>query len=167
MQEPLFGFETPTYIPKRNGKNANDSFTFLNVYPDGSLSSRYYSLYKNSEWRPINKRKDAVIDKDCFSKISGLLEENKDFFGSFIPAHRFPREGQKQALSMVYVNGDSFFIPDYVLDPNDTTYLPRYEFYPDKDVQKAYLLIREIIVSLSLFVDTFQDNMIWEGHRND
>lgn len=161
MSLPVFGFQAPTHENRKDERTPVTAFTFLKVSAEGRLSYRYENLYKNQEWRPSSAEKTEALPADLFQEVLKIIQNNQSFLESY--ATRLPRcrEDKKHALSLVHFGSACFFVPDYVLDARNTTYLSRYESYPDPDTKKAYQIVRSVISLINTFAKTLPTRPLW------
>jgi hypothetical protein len=161
MSALLFGFQAPTHENRKDDRTPVSAFTFLKVKEDGVLSYRYVNLYKNQEWRPANAYQNEPLPADVFAEIQKILADNHDFIVSYAKACPRCAEDRKHAFALVHFGESEFFVPDYVLDARDTTYLSRYDCYPNPDTQKAYQIIRSIVSLINTFVKSLPTRPLW------
>lgn len=161
MSALLFGFQAPTHENRKDERTPVSAFTFLKVKDDGVLSYRYLTLYKNSEWRPVNAYQNEPLPKDVFEEIKKILSDNSAFVETYAKACPRCEEDRKHAFALVHFSTCEFFVPDYVLDARDTTYLSRYDCYPNPDTQKAYQIIRSIVSLINTFVKSLPQRPLW------
>jgi hypothetical protein len=161
MSELVFGFQAPTHENRKDERTPVSAFTFLKVKDDDILSYRYLTLYKNQEWRPINAYHDEKLPADVASEIKKIIADNADFLLAYAQGCPRCQEDRKHAFALVHFAHCEFFVPDYVLDARDTTYLSRYDCYPNPNTQKAYQIIRSIVSLINTFVKTLPNRPLW------
>lgn len=148
----LFAFTCPTRFYEKSLHLALWDFCGASVDSTGLITYWRGKLPHDLHSLPTTKPSTLQMDPLNFAALKNLLSQDEPLLKAYFTRVPYCIEAKKLRHTTVHCFGLAGLVPDYVMDYEDKTYLPRYICYPDHETQKAYAAVRELghIVALAL-----------------